>query len=66
MQQKIKFLRAKIKESIDEPQYYTLENAPAIKKIKNDFENLPQEQQKQLKNELEQTSSINFQKSNAV
>ena len=29
----IKFLKSKLKESLDSPKYYTLETSPAIKKI---------------------------------
>ena len=41
------------KESLDAPKYYTLENSPALNKIRNDFEKLPPEKQEQLKNKLE-------------
>lgn len=49
----IKFLKTKIKESLKEPEYYTLETSPATKKIENAFNRLPQEQQEKLRQELE-------------
>ena len=53
----IKFLKAKMKESLDAPKYYTLESSPALNKIRNDFEKLPPEKQEQLNNELEKELS---------
>ena len=49
----IKFLKSKIKESLDSPKYYTLETSPALKKIKQWEQENPQEAQ-QIKQELEE------------
>lgn len=60
-QELIKFLKTKMKESLDKPKYYTLENSPAIKQIRKDFENLPKEQQMELEKELEmELSNANY------
>lgn len=48
----IKFLKAKIKESLDTPKYYTLENSPALKQIRKWEEENPQEAEK-IKQELD-------------
>ncbi len=48
----IKFLKSKIKESLDSPKYYTLETSPALKKIKQWEKQNPQEAE-QVRQELE-------------
>ena len=55
------FLKNKLKESLDTPKYYKLENSPALNKIRNDFEKLPLEKQEQLESELEkELSNANY------
>lgn len=49
----IKFLKSKLKESLDSPKYYTLETSPAIKKMKQWEKDNPQEAQ-QIRQELEE------------
>ena len=41
----IKFLKTKLKKSLNEPKSYTLAQAPSIKKINAYFEKLPQAEQ---------------------
>ena len=49
----IKFLKSKLKESLDSPKYYTLETSPAMKKMKQWEKDNPQEAQ-QIRQELEE------------
>lgn len=49
----IKFLKAKLKEKIDKPKYYTLDTAPAIKEIDERLKKEPQLAE-QLKRELDE------------
>ena len=49
----IKFLKSKIKESIDKPKYYTLETSPAMKKFRKWRDENP-EQAEQIAQELEE------------
>ena len=49
----IKFLKSKLKESLDYPKYYTLETSPAMKKMKQWEKDNPQEAQ-QIRQELEE------------
>ena len=51
--QLIKFLKSKIKESIDKPKYYTLETSPAMKKFRKWRDENP-EQAEQIAQELEE------------
>ena len=50
---KLANIKIKTQKKEDKQDFYTLENSPALKQIKNDFKKLPQETQEQLKNELE-------------
>ncbi len=51
-QELIKFLKAKMKESLDKPKYYTLETSPAMKEFRQWRNENPQEA-KQIEAELE-------------
>jgi hypothetical protein len=44
----VKFLRAKTKSKIDEPKFYSLSEAPSIKKLDAEFEKLPKHEQEAL------------------
>lgn len=44
----VKFLRAKTKSKIDEPKFYSLSEAPSIKKLDAEFEKLPKHEQEVL------------------
>lgn len=44
----VKFLRAKTKSKIDEPEFYSLSEAPSIKKLDAEFEKLPKHEQEAL------------------
>lgn len=44
----VKFLRAKKKSKIDEPKFYSLSEAPSIKKLDAEFEKLPKHEQEAL------------------
>lgn len=44
----VKFLRAKTKSKIDEPKFYSLSEAPSIKKLDAEFEKLSKHEQKAL------------------
>lgn len=44
----VKFLRAKTKSKIDEPKFYSLSEAPSIKKLDVEFEKLPKHEQEAL------------------
>lgn len=44
----IKFLRAKTKSKIDEPKFYSLSEAPSIKKLDAEFEKLSKHEQEAL------------------
>lgn len=55
----VKFLRIKTKNNIDEKQYYTLENAPSMKNFKEEFEALPKDEQKNIRNEVYRECGLN-------
>ena len=58
----IKFLKSKIKESIDKPKYYTLETSPAIKAIDEWAKKNPklaEQADKELEEELKSYASCN-------
>lgn len=44
----VKFLRAKTKSKIDEPKFYSLSEAPSIKKLDAEFEKLSKHEQEAL------------------
>ena len=44
----VKFLRAKTKSKIDEPKFYSLSEAPSIKKLDAEFEKLSEHEQEAL------------------
>ena len=44
----VKFLRSKTKSKIDEPKFYSLSEAPSIKKLDAEFEKLPKHEQEAL------------------
>ncbi|MGX2972022.1 hypothetical protein [Helicobacter sp. T3_23-1059] len=46
-------VKCKIGKKSKEPKYYTLEDAPAIRKITRDFEALPKNKQDEIRAELE-------------
>lgn len=48
----IKFLKTKLKKSLNEPKSYTLAQAPSIKKINAYFEKLPQAEQDKIRAEV--------------
>lgn len=54
----INYLKSRVKSVIDEPSY-TLENSPALKMIRNNFEDLTVQEQNQLRAEVLNECGIN-------
>ena len=48
----ISYLKAKVKSKIDEPNSYTLSEAPSIKKLDAEFEKLPQAEKEAIRAEV--------------
>lgn len=55
----IKFLKTKLKKSLNEPKSYTLAQAPSIKKINAYFEKLPQAEQDKIIAEVRAEMGLN-------
>ena len=55
----VKFLRAKTKSKIDEPKFYSLSEAPSIKKLDAEFEKLSKHEQEALITEVKKEMGEN-------
>lgn len=55
----VKFLRAKTKSKIDEPKFYSLSEAPSIKKLDAEFEKLSKHEQEALIAEVKEEMGEN-------
>lgn len=55
----VKFLRAKTKSKIDEPKFYSLSEAPSIKKLDAEFEKLSKHEQEALISEVKKEMGEN-------